>query len=110
VGARVPPLLVTVEALRDVARVAPVALVNVVDNRAGEHVRGIAAALAAAYTNVWALGNRVGNTVVIGSVSVPDLDRVAALAAADPAPARLTTPAEGARWAAGGAAAHDGSP
>jgi hypothetical protein len=110
VGARVPRRLVTVEALRDVARVAPVALINVVDNRAGQHVQAIAAALAAAYAHVWALGNRVGNTVVIGSVAAPDLDRVAARAAADPAPARLTPPAEGARWAAGAAAAHDATP
>jgi predicted O-methyltransferase YrrM len=107
VGARVPRHLVTVEALRDVARVAPAALINIVDNRAGQHVHATAAALAASYAHVWALGNRVGNTVVIGTVAVPDLDRIAAHAAADPAPPRLTTPAEGARWAAGAVADRD---
>jgi hypothetical protein len=52
----------------------------------------------------------VGNTVVIGTVAAPDLDRVAAQVAADPAPARLIPPAEGARWASGAAAAHDEAP
>jgi SAM-dependent methyltransferase len=107
VGAVVPRRLVTVQALRDVARVAPVALINVVDNRAGKHVRTIAAGLAGAYAHVWALGHRVGNTVLVGSATVPDLDRIAAQAAADPAPTRLTEPAEGARWAAGAAPAQD---
>src|SRR5581483_7887949 len=46
VGAAVPRQLVTVQALVDVARVAPVALINVVDNRAARDVRTVAAGLA----------------------------------------------------------------
>jgi hypothetical protein len=92
VGAAVPRRLITVEALSDVARVAPLALVNVVDNRAARDVRAVAAGLAEAYPRVWALGGRVGNTVVTGSVAALDLARIAARAAADPSPARLTPP------------------
>lgn len=106
-GAEVPTGLVTVQALSEVARVAPLALVNVVDSRALTQVAPIAAGLAAAYPSVWALGNRVGNTIVAGSARLPDLQRIAARAAADPAPARLTAPGEAARWVAGTAAYHD---
>ena len=49
VGATVPRRLITVEALADVARVAPLALINVVDNRSARDVRTIGAALSAAY-------------------------------------------------------------
>jgi hypothetical protein len=101
VGATVPRRLVTVEALTDVARVAPLALVNVVDDRAAHEVRAIAAGLAAVYRHVWALGGRAGNTVVVASARALDLARIAAHAAADPSPARLTLPAEMARLSAG---------
>jgi hypothetical protein len=80
--------------------VAPLALVNVVENRSAHHVRSVAAAVAAAYPRAWALGGRAGNTVVAGSVARPNFDRIAAQLAADPSPARLTTPAAMARLAA----------
>jgi hypothetical protein len=92
VGASVPRRLVTVEALTDAARVAPLTLVNVVDNRAAREVRAVAAALSAAYPQVWTLGGRAGNTVVVGAEAKLELQRIAAQAGADPAPARLTGP------------------
>jgi hypothetical protein len=107
VGASVPRRLITAQALADVARVAPLALVNVLDSRSGSDVRAIAAALSTAYPSVWALGGRVGNTVLGGCVTEPDLDRIAAHAAADPSPARLTAPAAMARLTAGTHALHD---
>src|SRR3984885_10880340 len=58
VGATVPRRLITVQALADVARVAPLAIVNVVDNRAARDVRVIGAAMATSYPRVWALGAR----------------------------------------------------
>ena len=95
VGALVPRELITVEAIADLARVAPLALVNVVDDRGARDVRLIAAGLATAYPRVWSLGGRAGNNVVAGSRVPPpvDLDRVAAAVAADPSPARLAGPA-----------------
>jgi hypothetical protein len=120
-GARVPSRLITVEALVDAARVAPLALINVVDNRASRHVKGVASGLAVAYPRVWMLGGRGGNTVIVGCAAQhgpdpariathaaqhgpdpariatrpaqhgPDLARIAARAAADPSPARLTS-------------------
>jgi spermidine synthase len=97
VGASVPRRLVTVEALADVRRVAPLAMVNVVDNRAARTIRSVAAGLAVAYPRVWTLGGRGGNTVVVGSASHLDLARISARAAADPSPARLIAPATMAR-------------
>jgi hypothetical protein len=93
VGATVPRGLITRQALADVARVAPLALVNVVDNRSARDVRAVAAGLASAYPRVWALGGRTGNTVVAACVAQLNLDRIGAHAAADPCPARLTAPA-----------------
>jgi protein-L-isoaspartate O-methyltransferase len=101
VGARVPAQLVTVEALEDAARVAPLTLINVVDNRSAQDVRAVTAALAVAYPRVWGLGQRVGNTIVAGCTRAgePDLSVVAARAAADPSPARVTPPEQMARIA-----------
>jgi spermidine synthase len=93
VVATVPRHLVTVEAFADAARVAPLVLVNVVDDRTAGEVRAIAAAVTTAFPVVWTLGARVGNTIVVGQAARPsNLDRVAALAAADHSPARLTPP------------------
>lgn len=94
VSATVPRWLITVEALSDVARVAPLALVNVLDDRSAREVHVVAAGLSTAYPRVWALGARTGNTIVVGETGDLrlDLDRVAARAAADPSPARLTAP------------------
>jgi hypothetical protein len=101
-GARVPRRLITVEALVDAARVAPLTLINVVDNRSARDVRAVASALAIAYPTVWMLGQPAGNTVVAGCAAGhgPDLARVAARAAADASPARLTPPARVAQIAA----------
>jgi hypothetical protein len=100
VGARVPRRLITRQAFADVARVAPLALVNVVDNRSALDVRAVAAGLTSVYGCVWTLGGRGGNTVVAGGVKQLDLDRISAQAAADVSPAVLTAPAEMARLAA----------
>jgi hypothetical protein len=100
VGATVPRRLITRQAFADVARVAPLALVNVVDNRSAGDVRLIAAGLADAYPRVWALDGRAGNTVVAAGVKELNLNRISAQAAADPSPARLAGPAAMARVAA----------
>jgi hypothetical protein len=92
IAARVPKHLVTVEALTDVARVAPSVLVNVVDNRMACDLRAIAAGVSAAFPHMWALGDRVGNTLVVGQRARPSRDRIAPLAAADKSPPRLMTP------------------
>jgi lambda repressor-like predicted transcriptional regulator len=93
VGAAVPRRLITVEAFSDAARVAPLTLVNVLDDRSARELRLVAAALATAYPRVWALGGRTGNTIVVGAgrgVAV-EPERIRAQAAADPSPARLRT-------------------
>jgi len=48
--------------------------------------------MALAYPRVWTLGQRVGNTIVAGCTiaAEPDLASLAARAAADPCPPRLT--------------------
>jgi hypothetical protein len=99
IGARVPTALIAPEALIDAARVAPLTLVNVVDNRSARDVSAAASAMAAAYPRVWTLGHRAGNTIVVGCTAArePDLARVAVRAAADPSPARLTPPGRVAR-------------
>jgi hypothetical protein len=101
VGAAVPRRLITVQALADVARVAPLALVNVVDNRSARDVRTVAAGLARAYPSVWSLGGPVGNTVLVASATELNLDRISAHAAADRSPARLTRPVAVERLVAG---------
>jgi spermidine synthase len=100
-GALVPRHVITVEALSEVARVAPLVLINVLDDRAAREVRTVAAALSRAYPHVWGLGGRAGNTVVVGSAVNLDLDRIAAQAAADPSPARVRRPEAMARLIAG---------
>ena len=107
VAATIPRRLMTVEALADVARVAPLAMMNVLDDRSAREVRAVAAGLAAVYPRVWALGGRTGNTVVVGALAPLDLDRIGALAAADPSPARLTTPKAWTERLAGAAPMHD---
>jgi protein-L-isoaspartate O-methyltransferase len=109
IGARVPERLITVEALSDAARVAPITAVNVVDNRGAKDVTAAAAGMGSAYSRVWTLGHRPGNKLVIGdhAVSGPDLARIAAQAAADPSPARLTPPAALGRSIAGIPPSHD---
>lgn len=98
-GARVPTPLVTVEAISDAARVAPMTLINVVDTRSAHDVNAIVSSAATAYPQVWTLGGRAGNTIVAGCAAtrMPDLGRIAARAAADPSPARLSSPEQIAR-------------
>lgn len=107
VGALVPRNLVTVEALTDAARVAPLALVNIVDDRSRRDVRAVAAALMETYPQVWALDGRAGNTVVAGNHGPADLKRIGSRTAADPSPARLTDPRAMARLVAGTVAWRD---
>lgn len=107
VGARVAPALSTAQAAAEMARVAPLTVINVVDDRRGAEVATVAAALAEAYPRVWALGGRVGNTLVAGDRRALHLAPVAAQAAADPSPARLTAPAALAARAAATAARRD---
>jgi spermidine synthase len=101
VGARVAPGLVTREALADVARVAPLALINVVDDRSAGVVRAIADVLAGVYPAVWSTGARRGNTVLVGGrLAAPEVDRIAAELAADRSPAQLVLVAGGNRMTA----------
>ena len=93
VGAVVPRQLITVEALAGVARVAPLAL----DQRPRQPRRPVRSEPSArrsrsVYPRVWALGARAGNTILGGAVAALDLDRIAAAAAADPSPTRVTPP------------------
>jgi hypothetical protein len=92
-GAAVPRRLITAEAFATFAEAAALTLVNVVDNRSARQVRLVAAGLATAYPSVWTLGARAGNSIVVGSATTQPLTLVAARAAADRSPARLTTPA-----------------
>lgn len=92
IGARIPEDLITVDALADAARVAPLTLVNVVDNGSARHVEMIASNMSEAHPWVWLLGRGAGNTIVAGAAAGrrPDLTLVAARAAADRSPARLS--------------------
>jgi protein-L-isoaspartate O-methyltransferase len=88
-AAQVPKHLITVEALADAGRVAPLVLVNVVDDRSAREIAAIAASLSVSFEHVWALGARAGNTIVGGQRVPPERDRLSALAAADSAPPQL---------------------
>ncbi len=99
VGAAVPRHLITAEALADLARVAGVAAVNVVDTRAMAEAGAIAAGLAEAFPHVLALGapgvlakRRGGNVILVGAHAPPPLDRLRSRAAADRSPAALLEP------------------
>ena len=99
VGAQVPRHLVTAEALADLARVAGLAAVNVVDTRPFGGAMAIAAGLEAAFGHVLALGaapvlakRRGGNLVLVGAHALPPLERLRARAAADRSPAALLGP------------------
>jgi spermidine synthase len=89
IGARVPAELISVEAMCDAARVAPLTMINVVDNRSGRDVARAVDAAAAAYATVFTVGQKPGNTIVLGSTTPLDLDAIAARTAADPSPARI---------------------
>jgi hypothetical protein len=107
VGAAVPLTLITVQALGDLARVAPLALVNVIDNRAAHHIATVAAALASAFPRVWAITGRGGNTVLAGTRCELRLEVIGPRLAADPSPGRLVTGAAMARVISGHGAPRD---
>jgi hypothetical protein len=106
-GAAVPRRLITADAFAAIAEAAPLVLVNVVDNRSARDVRLVAAGIATAYPSVWTLGARAGNSIVVGSETGQPLALVASRAAADPSPARLTTPATLTTLLGGVTALHD---
>jgi hypothetical protein len=101
VGARVPRHLVTAEALTDLARVAGLAAINVVDARPFAETSVIAAGLRDAFPHVLALGSatvvgkrRGGNLILAGSHAPPPLERLRSRAAADRSPAAVIGPDE----------------
>jgi len=95
VGARVPRTLVTAEALAELARVARVVAVNVVDAKPLDEAAAIAAGLESAFAHVVAVGapavvarRRGGNVILVGSAApLGGGDRLRARLAADPSPA-----------------------
>jgi SAM-dependent methyltransferase len=89
IGARVAPGPSSAAALADAARVAPLTLINVVDNRAGHELARIAAGLAEVYPRVWAISGRSRNTVLGADHEVLDLGRLRGPLARDPSPAVL---------------------
>jgi len=102
VGARVPRPLVTAEALADVARVAALVAVNVVDAKPLAEAAAIAAGLEAAFPHVLAVGpsavvarRRGGNVVLVGAHAPLPVQRLRARLAADPAPAVVAAFAAG---------------
>jgi hypothetical protein len=101
IDATIPRSLITVEALGDAARVSPLTLINVADDRTGDELRAVAAGLAEAYPQVWSVGAPSGNVVLAGAATDVDADRVATEVAADLAPAWLTPPGAIARLIAG---------
>lgn len=90
-GARIPPQLITSEALAEMARIAPLVLINVVDTRSGRVRAPVASAVGAVFERVWALGQRQTNVVIVGDDGRLDLQRIEGAAAADPSPARVMT-------------------
>jgi hypothetical protein len=77
IDATIPRSLITVEALRDAARVSPLTLINVADDSTGNELRAVAAGLAEAYPQVWSVGAPSGNIVLAGDAANVDADRVA---------------------------------
>ena len=88
-GARVPRHLVTAEACADLARVAALAAVNVVDTSWGPGAGAIGAALASAFPHTLCIASakRGGNVVLVGAHAPLPVERLRARAAADIAPA-----------------------
>ena len=79
VGAAVPRRLIRHRGFADVARVAPLALVNIVDDRSARDVRTGRGGVGDAPTrSVWALGARGGNTILAAEDGAAlDLERIA---------------------------------
>jgi hypothetical protein len=91
-GARVPAALVSPEALLDAARVAPLLLINLVDDRTARVVNAVGEAITGAFPGAWRIQGRSGNRVLVGGeLRQPTLHRIAGLLAGDPSPAGLET-------------------
>lgn len=89
-GAAVPDALVSPQALGQAARVAPLALINVVDDRTARVVSSIGRNLAGAFGATWRIRGRGGNTVLVGGdLPPPARQRVAGQLAGDPSPAQI---------------------
>jgi hypothetical protein len=89
-GATVPSHLISSGALREAVRVAPMALINVVDDRRGRLVNAVAEAVQAAFPAGWCIRGRSGNRVVVGGELTPETERrIAGRLAGDPSPARF---------------------
>ena len=89
-GASVPAALVLPESLAHAARVAPLALINVVDARSDREVSSIAGALGSAFSQVSRIRGRGGNSVLVGGeLTQPVLARIAGRLAGDPSPAQI---------------------
>ena len=94
-GARVAPGPTTPGALANAAELAPLCLVNVVDDRDGAEVARVTRGLGEAYARVWAISGRSNNTVLgadrpaAEAVAPLDLTRLGPLLARDRSPATL---------------------
>jgi hypothetical protein len=89
VGALVPRELIAAAAVAELARVAPLALVNVVDDRSAREVSVIANGLAEVYAHVHSIGGRTRNTVVVGSAERLAAQQIGPRLAADRSPAYI---------------------
>lgn len=96
IGARVPPSLVSLQAAAELARVAPLTLVNVLDDRSGGEVASVGAALREHFPQVLAIEGRGGNTVLAAVADRLDLTLLGARLAADRSPARVRATRESA--------------
>ena len=88
-GARVAAGPSSPGALSDAARIAPLTLINVVDDRAGREVSRVAAALGQADARVWSVSGRSHNTVLGADRGSVDLERLRGPLARDTSPAVL---------------------
>lgn len=94
-GARVAPGPTTPGALVHAAAIAPLCLVNVVDDRGGHELARVAAGLGEAYARVWAISGRSTNTVLgadrpgAEDGAAVDLTRLGPALARDPSPASV---------------------
>jgi hypothetical protein len=88
-GARVAPGPTSPAALADAARVAPLTLINVVDDASAREVDRIATLLGEVYPRVWSVAGRSHNTVLGADDSTVNLTLVASPLARDAAPARV---------------------
>ncbi|HET9719870.1 MAG TPA: fused MFS/spermidine synthase [Solirubrobacteraceae bacterium] len=89
-GAAVPAELVSAVTLSQAARVAPLVLINVVDDRAARVVCEVTDGISAAFAQAWRIRGRGGNSVLLGGpLSEPAQHRIAGLLAGDLAPAQL---------------------